>query len=89
MGRFSDMIIDKNELSLAEIAAEKAALYEERLKHQATQDDTLLSTLSTEYSLLRIALVWHSWPRYDVGSLRVGMAARSPRHSQIDACQIS
>ena len=52
-----DTLVDNGQLPLAEIAAEKAALYEERLKRQSSSDDSHLLHLSDEYMLLRVVLV--------------------------------
>ena len=54
---FSNRDKDRGFLATAEIAAEKAASLEERLKPPQTENDTITTKLSCEYSMLRIALV--------------------------------
>lgn len=49
--------IEHSQLNLAEIAVEKAAVYEDKLKRGHRGDEALGARLSCEYHFLRIALV--------------------------------
>ena len=56
-GRAANAVSDLGYLNLGEIAVEKAAFYEERLKRNLRADDDTTSALSCEYYVLRIVLV--------------------------------
>ncbi len=51
----ADIVEDRRKLSLAETAIESAAFYEQRLRN-SLKDQAVLSALSTDYLVLRIAL---------------------------------
>ena len=53
----ADVTQEHNQLSLAEIAVEKAAMYEERAKRHSSSSKQMISTLSCDYVCLRMTLV--------------------------------
>ena len=53
----ADVTQEHNQLSLAEIAVEKAAIYEERAKRHSSSNKQMISRLSCDYVCLRITLV--------------------------------
>lgn len=57
----ADVTQEHNQLSLAEIAVEKAAIYEERAKRHSSSNKQMISRLSCDYVCLRITLVSEKW----------------------------
>ncbi|KAL9100635.1 MAG: hypothetical protein Q9163_004005 [Psora crenata] len=64
-------VVDLGQLSVAEIVIEKAAFYEERLRHVSTVGKGTMFNLSCGYLFLRIALAWRRG-RLDIAKVMLG-----------------